>query len=654
MAKTDIVLINSIVDERCSSPNPSAQERGEVFERFATEQILKESDLSDEEISAGIVDGKDDGGIDSFYIFVNGNLLQDDHDFMWPKSSCEITVYIITCKHYDTFRQDVINNEYATISEVLDLSLPDSQIKGNYNADVLEQRKLLMAAYKKTAARLTNLSIKFFFASRGDTTAIGENIVSRSEQIEDKVRELFSNCQVTYEFVGSTELLAYYRKMPQYDLDLPYVTQMEYQGGHIILARLSDYYRFITDEDGNLRKYLFDSNVRDFMGMNAVNSDIMNTLNNPGKTDFWWLNNGITILATSAVSTNNILTIQNVQIVNGLQTSQTIYRHFSSKEEKVEDNRLVMIKLIKQDDDQVRDDVIRSTNNQTSIAVTSLFATDDVQRNIEDIMKNRGLYYERRVNYYVNQGIDRELIFDIMYLTAGYIALVLKAPYYASRLKRKVLTDPTRYNMIFDSGTSLEIWPQMARLLRMVDKELLILLNKAADFSYSNNRLKKSRYIVTILILARKLGTFNFTAADIVRFDTSSVSKGFIKETWDFVSKYFANEYMTKRWYLNHIYEDASVHWGITNGLEAILRQDSVFDTEKLKPLAGNRYIKTLAGRIQEVLPERPWNQSLSKSIALTLNVKSAAVNSAIRLMVEEGLFSLENGVQRDEPNTLF
>ncbi len=126
------------------------------------------------------------------------------------------------------------------------------------------------------------------------------------------------------------------------------------------------------------------------------------------------------------------------------------------------------------------------------------------------------------------------------------------------------------------------------------------------------------------------------------------------RSTGEFVSKYFANEYMTKRWYLNHIYEDASVHWGITNGLEAILRQDSVFDTEKLKPLAGNRYIKTLAGRIQEVLPERPWNQSLSKSIALTLNVKSAAVNSAIRLMVEEGLFSLENGVQRDEPNTLF
>ena len=166
--------------------------------------------------------------------------------------------------------------------------------------------------------------------------------------------------------------------------------------------------------------------------------------------------------------------------------------------------------------------------------------------------------------------------------------------------------------------------------------------------------MKKSRYIVTILILTRKLGTFNFTAADIISFDTNRISKDFIIETWNFVRKYFANEYMTKRWYLNHIYEDASIHWGITNGLEAILRQDSDFDTEKLKPLMGNQYIKTLAERIREVLPERPWNQSLSKSIALTLNVKAAAVNSSIRLMVEEGLFSLENGVHRDEPNTLF
>lgn len=77
MAKNDIMLIDSLVCDRAKGAVLSDTQRGEVFEKLATEQILKEFDLSSDEISKGIVDGKDDGGIDSFYIFVNGNLLQD-------------------------------------------------------------------------------------------------------------------------------------------------------------------------------------------------------------------------------------------------------------------------------------------------------------------------------------------------------------------------------------------------------------------------------------------------------------------------------------------------------------------------------------------------------------------------------------------------
>ncbi|MBK9219996.1 MAG: AIPR family protein [Uliginosibacterium sp.] len=36
----------------------------------------------------------------------------------------------------------------------------------------------------------------------------------------------------------------------------------------------------------------------------------------------------MTILATSAWSTSNTLHMENVQIVNGLQTTGSIYRHF--------------------------------------------------------------------------------------------------------------------------------------------------------------------------------------------------------------------------------------------------------------------------------------------------------------------------------------
>lgn len=157
-----------------------------------------------------------------------------------------------------------------------------------------------------------------------------------------------------------------------------------------------------------MRKYLFDSNVRDFMGINAVNGDILDTLENrKNNEDFWWLNNGITILCSSAVAIGKSITIENVQIVNGLQTSECIYRYFVGDEHEQED-RVVLIKILPCDTIAIADDITRSTNNQTEVMSSSLRATDKIQEDIEDILKKEDMYYERRVNYYVNQGISTE------------------------------------------------------------------------------------------------------------------------------------------------------------------------------------------------------------------------------------------------------
>lgn len=71
MAKNDVVLIDAIVDDRLREGYPSNQ-RDEVFEFLAFEQVLKDLDLSREEIETSWMDGRDDGGIDGFFIFVNG------------------------------------------------------------------------------------------------------------------------------------------------------------------------------------------------------------------------------------------------------------------------------------------------------------------------------------------------------------------------------------------------------------------------------------------------------------------------------------------------------------------------------------------------------------------------------------------------------
>ena len=65
MAKSDIILIDGILKERLGENNIGNQSLyGDELEKLAIEQLLKDFDLSKEELELGHVDGKDDGGID--------------------------------------------------------------------------------------------------------------------------------------------------------------------------------------------------------------------------------------------------------------------------------------------------------------------------------------------------------------------------------------------------------------------------------------------------------------------------------------------------------------------------------------------------------------------------------------------------------------
>ena len=239
------------------------------------------------------------------------------------------------------------------------------------------------------------------------------------------------------------------------------------------LCNIYDYFKFITDENGDLKRFIFDSNVRDYMGLNHVNADILDTLKNQKHIELWWLNNGITILASSAVNVGKELSIKNVQIVNGLQTSYSIYEFFKNNKHDVGENRNLLIKVVSSEVDSTRDRIIQATNNQTPVELKSLFATDKIQQDIEESLKSYGLFYERRVNYYLNQGCERDKIYDMMYLAGGSICLLLKSPENASNLKQKVFKDPNKYKAIFNPQFDIKVWPIIALFLRKIDTTLM-------------------------------------------------------------------------------------------------------------------------------------------------------------------------------------
>lgn len=472
MAKNDLILLDAYLEQKVAE-YPDLASLGELFDVFAFENILKDYDLSYDEIEQGWVDGGDDGGIDGFFVFLDGLPLAEAPQQSEVRKRPDVEVVIITCKHEASFRQVPLNNLLASIPEIFDLSKEADLLESTYNTDLLDQRDLFCRTYKELSVRQPSLKFKFIYASRGDTGNIAENVSAKARVILSRVPDYFSDCTATFDFVGASELLNLARKQRSSTLRLSFIENYvsRAKSNYIVLCRLSDYFRFVTDEQGLLRRYLFESNVRDYLGRVPVNNDIAATLakyTEIDECDFWWLNNGITIISTAVNVAGKEISLENIQIVNGLQTTETIYDHFSQCP-GVEDDRAVLIKIIVAQDAEVRDRIIKATNYQTAVELSSLRATEKIQRDIEDILLKENWFYDRRKNYHKNQGRPLSRIVSPSYLASCIMALVLKNPSRAAKLKTKFMRIDEQYNAIFDTTMDIRIYPLVLKIVKSIE-----------------------------------------------------------------------------------------------------------------------------------------------------------------------------------------
>ena len=212
MGKNDIILVDNMVDQLVQRDDVTSTERADAFQHMAIESLLAHTNPTVDDMEEGMVDGSDDGGIDGFFISVNGSLVTDPSLISWPRTGIELEVWISTCKHQDTFRQAPLDNLHSTLVEIMDFSLANTSLKGRYSEAVLTRRTHWMYAYRQAAHRLSSFTINFDYISRGDTQRLGAAVAARSRQIKDLARTYFSNCTVRFRFFGAAELVHLSRK----------------------------------------------------------------------------------------------------------------------------------------------------------------------------------------------------------------------------------------------------------------------------------------------------------------------------------------------------------------------------------------------------------------------------------------------------------
>jgi len=252
---------------------------------------------------------------------------------------------IIQSKTSESFGEDSMNKFIAVTSDLFNLARPLNDFKTVYNEGLRSAVDIFRQLYTGIASRFPRLQFRYIYATRGDSKSVHPNVARKAEDLNKALLGLFSAAKFEFGFLGASNLLDLARRQAITTYEIEITESLSAKDGYISLVRLTEFSKFVRDESGQLRKSLFDANVRDYQGSNQVNEEIQKSLREPGKEDFWWLNNGITVVAAKAVQSGKVLTIEDPQIVNGQQTSTEIFNYFHGANTSNE-NRCVMVRVI--------------------------------------------------------------------------------------------------------------------------------------------------------------------------------------------------------------------------------------------------------------------------------------------------------------------
>jgi hypothetical protein len=515
MSESKLTILTEVLKQKKVEIAPTLSD-DEFFNLFSSEQVLKDFELSYDELKNGIVEGGSDGGIDSIYTFINGELLEEDSDYTGLKKDIVVDLIILQSKNTSGFSEEAMNKFIASAQDLLNLSNDLNALKATYKKELRKKVELFKNAYLRLASKFPRLNITYYYSALAGE--LHPNVQRKVDQLLSVINAQISDSNFTFKFIGIEELLALARKKPirVKALNIEGTPINTKDGGYIALVNLPNYYDFIT-ENNRLLKAFFDANVRDYQGRIEVNKAISETLSNPNNEDFWWLNNGVTITTSKATLASQSLTIEDPQIVNGLQSSHEIFHHFSLGGSK-DDARKIMVRIIKPYDEKSRLKIIKATNSQTDVPIASLRATDEIHLNIEDYFLSNGYFYDRRKNYYKNAGKQADLIISIPLLSQIITAAVLREPNNSRARPSTLIKNDDEYKRIFDKDYDVDIYLKSVKIQKKVETAL-----KSCDPELSTSTIGDLKFHVTMFTIANELKKLTYSANEIKNINVDAI-----------------------------------------------------------------------------------------------------------------------------------
>ena len=462
MSANDVILLENMVNGSRSETGGFKPPEQETY--FVSKHYLRHYRPTHDDLLSGIVDGAGDGGLDAVYIFVNGYCLRDDTELTALGRNAQLDLILLQVKNTRGFGESAIDKLVVHLPPLLDFTRHEESLARKFNPRVVEITRRFLATYR--TLEMPTLNIFTAFASL-KADSVHANTVEKADLLNATLKNCFGPAIPEVHFLDAASIADMARDRPPMSRQLALAENpisTDTAGGYIGVVSLTEYQRFITDETGKLDAALFEANVRDYEGETGVNRSIQATLEQEDRdVDFWWLNNGVTIVADKVQPAGKLLQLESPQVVNGLQTSHEIYKRGRAK--GYEESRSVLIKVIQAEDDAVKDRIIQATNSQTTLGLSALRATDKVQRQIEEHLRTLGLYYERRKNYYHNRSIPLDKLVSIDQMGQAVMSTLVQVPHVARGEVTKIFSDEI-YHLVFAEDHPIHMYSVAVQVLR--------------------------------------------------------------------------------------------------------------------------------------------------------------------------------------------
>jgi hypothetical protein len=344
-------------------------------------------DLDDEATFECITEGSGDFGVDAIHITTDAD------------NECSISIFQGKYKNNleanAGFPTNAINKLISALNYLFDPFITLDEINPKLQSKLEEARSFIREGYIP--------NVKVFACNNG---TIWHEDADASIQ-----RAYGDSTQITWQHVNHDRLVEIMQNTKPVDEKLIFsgksvIEDMKFNRAFVGKMSVNAIAELIS-KHGNK---LLERNIRRYLGLhgNRVNQAIKSTLLSDDCGNFYFYNNGITLVCDSfshngLQAENHIVQVKNLQIINGGQTCMTIYETLNPKQPSLfntKEDAFVLVRLyaLSDDNEDFINRITFATNSQNPVDLKDLKANDERQKKLELDIKGLGYTYKRKRN----------------------------------------------------------------------------------------------------------------------------------------------------------------------------------------------------------------------------------------------------------------